>query len=114
MHDLVRALKAAMKDRTRKRREIRSFLLRMEKVYQGKKARETQYYKWLHELSLAWQAHIAVLNEMLLADAIYDYLLQHNAKPRSFARSKSAKETLIRGRRALGILDKIPRNRWQA
>ena len=38
MRDLVRAREAAVKDRTRKRQEIRSFLLRIGKVYPGKKA----------------------------------------------------------------------------
>lgn len=36
--DLARAGEAAVKDRTRKRQEIRSFLLRLGRVYPGKKA----------------------------------------------------------------------------
>ena len=35
MRDLVRAREAAVKDRTRKRQEIRSFLLRHGKIYPG-------------------------------------------------------------------------------
>jgi transposase len=68
MRDLVRAREAAVKDRTRKRQEIRSFLLRNGLVYPGKKAWGTKYFKWLHELSLAWPAQIAVLHEMIIAE----------------------------------------------
>ena len=39
---------------------LRSFLLRIGKVYPGKNARRTKYFKWLHELHLAWPAHAAV------------------------------------------------------
>ena len=46
-----------------------------------------------------------------LEDAIYDYLLQHNTKPKPFVWSKSAKDILTRERRALGALDKIRGNR---
>ncbi len=53
MRDLVRAREAAVKDRTRKRQEIRSFLLRNGRVYPGKKAWGTKYFKWLRELSFA-------------------------------------------------------------
>ena len=56
MRDLVRAREAAVKDRTRKRQEIRSFLLRNGRVYPRKKARGTKYFKWLHDLSFAWPA----------------------------------------------------------
>ena len=69
MRDLVRAREAAVKDRTRKRQEIRSFLLRIGKIYPGKKAWGTRCFKWLHELSLAWPAHTAVLHEMILAES---------------------------------------------
>ena len=68
MRDLVRAREAAVKDRTRKRQEIRSFLLRIGKVYPGEKAWGAKYFKWLHDLSLAWPAHVAVLHEMILAE----------------------------------------------
>jgi len=68
MRDLVRAREAAVKDRTRKRQEIRSFLLRIGKIYPGKKAWGTKYLKWLHEISLGWPAHTAVLHEMILAE----------------------------------------------
>ena len=47
LRDLVRAREAAVKDRTRKRQEIRSFLLRHGKIYPGKKAWGTKYFKWL-------------------------------------------------------------------
>ena len=45
MSDLVRAREAAVKDRTRKRQEIRSFVLRHEKTHPGKKAWGTKYFK---------------------------------------------------------------------
>lgn len=68
MRDLVRAREAAVKDRTRKRQEIRSFLLRHGKVYPGRKAWGTKYFKWLHTLSFAWPAQHAVLQEMVIAE----------------------------------------------
>lgn len=68
MRDLVRAREAAVKDRTRKRQEIRSFLLRNGRNYPGKKAWGTKYFKWLHELSFTWPAQIAVLHEMIIAE----------------------------------------------
>lgn len=68
MRDLVRAREAAVKDRTRKRQEIRSFLLRLGRIYPGKKAWGTKYFKWLHELSLAWPAQNVVLHEMIIAE----------------------------------------------
>jgi len=68
IRDLVRAREAAVKDRTRKRQEIRSFLLRCGRVYPGKKAWGTKYFKWLHELSFAWPAQLAVLHEMIIAE----------------------------------------------
>ena len=46
-----------------------------------------------------------------LEDAIYDYLLQHNTKPKPFVWSKSAKDILTRERRALDALDEIRGNR---
>ena len=49
-----------------------------------------------------------------LRDAIYDYLLQHNAKPEPFVWSKSAEDILTRERRALAALDEIRGNRSQA
>ncbi len=68
MRDLVRAREAAVKDRTRKRQEIRSFLLRHGKLYAGKKAWGTKYFKWLHELSFGWPAQKVVLHEMIVAE----------------------------------------------
>ena len=68
MRDLVRAREAAVKDRTRKRQEIRSFLLRHGKIYPGKKAWGTKYFKWLHELSFGWPAQKIVLHEMIVAE----------------------------------------------
>ena len=38
---------------------------------------------------------------------IYDYLLQHNAKPKPFVWSKTAHDILTRERRALNAIDKI-------
>ena len=46
-----------------------------------------------------------------LKGAIYDYLLQHNAKPKPFVWSKSAEDILTRERRALDALDQIRGNR---
>ena len=46
-----------------------------------------------------------------LEAAIYDYLLQHNARPKPFVWTKSAKDILTRERRALDALDKIRGNR---
>ena len=67
MRDLVRARKAAVKDR--KRQEIRSFLLRHGKIYPGKKAWGTKYFKWLHELSFGWPAQKIVLHETVVAES---------------------------------------------
>jgi hypothetical protein len=39
--------------------------------------------------------------------AIYDYLLQHNAKAKPFVWSKTAEHILTRERRALDALDEI-------
>ena len=69
MRDLVRAREAAVKDRTRKRQEIRSFLLRHGKIYPGKKAWGTKYFKWLHELGFDWPAQKIVLHEMIVAES---------------------------------------------
>lgn len=44
MRDPVRAREAAVKDRTRKRQKIRSFLLRNGRGYPGKKAWGTKYF----------------------------------------------------------------------
>ena len=68
MRDLVRARELAVKDRTRKRQEIRSFLLRLGKRYPGRKAWGTKYLRWLQTLSFAWPAQRAVLQEMILAE----------------------------------------------
>jgi len=46
-----------------------------------------------------------------LEGAIYDYLLQHNAKPKPFVWSKTAEDILTRERRALDALDQIRGNR---
>lgn len=46
-----------------------------------------------------------------LENAIYDYLSQHNAKPKPFVWSKSAEDILTRERRALDALDEIRGNR---
>ena len=46
-----------------------------------------------------------------LETAIYDYLLQHNARPKPFVWSKSAEDILKRERRALDALDEIHGNR---
>jgi hypothetical protein len=43
--------------------------------------------------------------------AIYDYLLQHNAKPKPFVWSKTAVDIINRERRALDALDEIRGNR---
>lgn len=46
-----------------------------------------------------------------LEAAIYDYLLQHNAGPKTFTWTKSAQNILARERRALDALDEIRGNR---
>ncbi len=46
-----------------------------------------------------------------LEEAIYDYLLLHNAKPKPFVWSKTADDILTRERRALNALDEIRGNR---
>src|SRR6056297_2032675 len=46
-----------------------------------------------------------------LEAAIYDYLLQHNAKPKPFTWTKTAADILARERRALDTLDEIRGNR---
>ena len=46
-----------------------------------------------------------------LEDTIYDYLVQHNAKPKPFVWTKSAVDILTRERRALDALDEIRGNR---
>lgn len=46
-----------------------------------------------------------------LETAIYDYLLQHNAKPKPFTWTRTADDILTRERRALGALDEIRGNR---
>ncbi len=68
MRDLVRAREAAVKDRTRKRQEIRSFLLRHSKIYPGKQAWCGKFFKWLRDLSFGWPAHKVVLHEMIVAE----------------------------------------------
>ena len=45
-----------------------------------------------------------------LETAIYDYLLQHNAKPKPFTWTKTAQDILARERRALNALDEIRGN----
>ena len=46
-----------------------------------------------------------------LEGAIYDYLLQHNAKPKPFVWSKTAEDIITRERSALDALDEIRGNR---
>ena len=69
MRDLVRAREAAVKDRTRKRQEIRSFLLRHGKIYPGKQAWCGIRFEWLHDLSFDWAAHKVVLHEIIMAES---------------------------------------------
>ena len=69
MRDLVRAREAAVKDRTRKRQEIRSFLLRHGKIYPGRQAWCGKFFKWLHDLGFDWPAHKVVLHEMIVAES---------------------------------------------
>ena len=42
-----------------------------------------------------------------LEDAIYDYLMRHNADPKPFVWTKTANDILSRERRALDLLDLI-------
>ena len=53
---------------TRKRQEIRSFLLRHSKIYPGKQAWCGKFFKWLRDLSFDWPAHKVVLREMIVAE----------------------------------------------
>jgi transposase len=46
-----------------------------------------------------------------LEAAIYDYLAQHNDKPKPFKWTKTAEDILTRERRALNALDEIRGNR---
>ena len=46
-----------------------------------------------------------------LEDAIYDYLAQHNTKPKPFTWTKTSQDILTRERRALDKLDQIRGNR---
>ena len=46
-----------------------------------------------------------------LEGAIYDYLLQHNTKPKPFVCSKTAEDIVTRERRALDAHDEIRGNR---
>ncbi len=46
-----------------------------------------------------------------LEAAVYDYLAQHNGKPKPFRWTKSAENILTRERRALNALDDIRGNR---
>ena len=46
-----------------------------------------------------------------LEGAIYDYLLQHNTRPKPFVWSKTAEDIIARERRALDALDEIRGNR---
>ncbi|PBB51862.1 MULTISPECIES: hypothetical protein [Mesorhizobium] len=69
MRDLIRAREAAVKDRTRKRQEIRSFLLRHGKIYPGLKTWGTRYLRWLHGLSFSFRSQQAVLQELILAES---------------------------------------------
>lgn len=46
-----------------------------------------------------------------LETATYDYLLQHNAKPKPFTWTKTAQDILARERRALNAFDEIRGNR---
>lgn len=46
-----------------------------------------------------------------LEAAIYDYLLQHNSRPKPFVWSKTAEDVLAREQRALNALDQIRGNR---
>lgn len=69
MRDLVRARESAVRDRTRKRQEIRSFLLRHGRIYPGLKAWGTKYFRWLQDQSFPYPAQHAVLQELILAES---------------------------------------------
>lgn len=67
MRDLIRAREAAVKNRTRKRQEIRSFLLRHGKIYPGLKTWGTRYLRWLHGLSFLIPQSASCLQELIVA-----------------------------------------------
>ncbi|RWM09911.1 MAG: hypothetical protein EOR73_32920, partial [Mesorhizobium sp.] len=69
MRDLIRAREAAVKDRTRKRQEIRSFLLRHGKIYPGLKTWGTRYLRWLHGLSFLIPQSASCLQELIVAES---------------------------------------------
>lgn len=48
-----------------------------------------------------------------LEAAVYDYLAQHNERPKPFKQTKTAEDNLTRERRALDKLDEIRRNRYE-
>lgn len=68
MRDLVRMRESAVRDRTRKRQEIRSFLLRHGHTYPGLKAWGTKYFKWLRDVKFDFPAQHTVLQELILAE----------------------------------------------
>lgn len=69
LRDLVRTRESAIRDRTRKRQEIRSFLLRHGRTFPGKKTWGTQYFKWLSTLCFTHAGQAMVLHEMIHAEA---------------------------------------------
>lgn len=68
LRDLVRARESAVKDRTRKRQEIRSMMLRHRRDYPRKNAWSMRYFRWLQEQTFDHPALTTVLQEMILAE----------------------------------------------
>jgi len=66
---LVRSREAPVKDRTRMRQEVRSLLLCHGKIYPGRKAWGTTYFRWLHKLSFGWPVQKSTLHAMIVVEA---------------------------------------------
>jgi transposase len=67
IRDLVRARDAAVADLRRKRQRISSMMLRLGRVYPGKKTWGTRHMNWLHTQRFDHPAHGLVMQELLLA-----------------------------------------------
>jgi transposase len=67
MRDLVRVRDAAVADLRRKRQTISSMMLRLGRIYPGKKTWGVRHMNWLHTQRFDHPAHGLVIQELLLA-----------------------------------------------
>lgn len=67
MRDLVRARDAAVADLRRKRQTISSMMLRLGRIYPGKKTWGVRHMNWLNTQGFDHPAHALVIQELLLA-----------------------------------------------